>query len=174
MPEPGTTQTTEKTPVAEETATEPAQTDTPPETPPAAPVVAKESEEPAKADEVPPTAPVDPVEDSPATDEPEKPEETPQAAQADDKTKALETRLRAALIAAHNVAPELQALLPQDVDALEAFLESPEYKALGEKLSKETLPPPTVQDKAPEPPPKTSEQDSRAALTRIGLSLTGG
>ena len=173
MPDTGTTQT-EPTAVTEETATAPAPTETPPETPPAAPVVAQESEEPVKAEELPPVAPVVPAQAAPVPDEPATPDDAPQAAQVDDKTQALQTRLRAALIAAHNVAPELQALLPQDVDALETFLESPEYKALGEKLSKETLPPPTVQDKAPEPPPKTPEQDKRAALTRIGLSLTGG
>ena len=173
MPDAETAQT-EPTPVTEEPAPTPAPTETPTETPPAAPVVAKEPEEPVKAEELPPAAPEVPVKAAAVPDEPVAPEETPPAAQVDEKTQALETRLRAALIAAHNVAPELQALLPKDVDELETYLGSPEYKALGEKLSKETLPPPTVQDKAPEPPPKTPEQDTRAALTRIGLSLTGG
>ena len=173
MTVPGTTDPAPTVPEVEAPATPPTDAPATPEPPAAAPVVPVEPEVPAKVEDEPPAAPVTPAE-VPAAPEPVAPVEPDPAPQVDEKTQALQTRLRAALIAAHSVAPELESLLPQDVDALETFLGSPDYEALKVKLSKETLPPPDSQAKAPEPPPKTPEQDSRASLTRIGLTLTGG
>lgn len=148
------------------------------ENPPVTPE--EEEEKPEEADETPNTEEEGkPVKPEPEPEKP-KPVDVEEPSQSDNKTSDdsdnLKARLTKALIKAHKVPGELVGLLPSDPDDLEAFLESDKYAKLANKLSSEPkeLPKPKEGKPAPAPDKRESRGNPRDALTRIGLSVTGG
>lgn len=179
----------EGTPTPPETPENSAETPTE-ETPSVAPEQETETpkevvkEEPKEVKEEPKEAPTLPPAKEPEPSSPEPKQETEEKKDEGVKEEretetetsvvsSLKERLTKSLIKAHSVPDELVDLLPTDPDKLEEFLESEKYTNLKNRLNS-GLPQPKEGEPSPEPEPKQAKDNPRDALTRIGLSVTGG